>query len=691
VDFAVPANSTFSVPVSVPVGAFDSDMCGGGFAADQCIPQPSPAPTSCDGTPATFGCLSSLPDRLLFRLAYRNFGGFEVLVTNHTVDAGGDRAAVFWHELRLSGGSWSVFQEGIYGPDTTHRWMGAIAMDKHGGIALGYSVSSGSVFPGIRYAGRLATDPAGTLPQGEATLMNGAGVQTACQGVDTDNPPDGTLEFCRGRWGDYSSMSVDPVDDCTFWYTQQYMPANGQWRTRIGAFRLCNDAPIADAGGPYGTSEGTDVALDGTGSADLNPTDSIALYEWDLDDDGQYDDATGATPTFDLVGQDGVFTIGLRVTDEVGDTGTASSTVTVTNVAPSLVGVAQDGPKPENTSVTIFGTASDPGWQEPDLDVTIDWGDGTPVDLVGGPDENARPDATTAFSVSHVYGDDGVFNPQVCAFDDDTSTCAVVPVTFTNVDPTATIDLTGATVINGVPTIIGQAGDPVTFDGNATDPGSDDLTLIWDFGDGAPSPDATVVSLVNPPAVDPPSSPSVQPRDVDDTQQHTFGDACVYLTTFAADDDDLGHDEAEANVIVQGNAEEAAKHGFWKRQYGGEGPAAFTQATLECYLLIADHLSAVFNEARDASTLTAASEVLKVGSNAPPIKQLERELLTALLNFANGAFAWGELVIDADGDGVLDTTFGDVIGTADAVRLNPASTSAQFLEQRDLLREVNAG
>jgi hypothetical protein len=310
---------------------------------------------------------------------------------------------------------------------------------------------------------------------------------------------------------------------------------------------------------------------------------------------------------------------------------------------------------------------------------------------VTGPDEDLRPDATTAFSVSHVYGDDGVFSPQVCALDDDSSTCATVPVTFTNVDPTATIDLTGATIVNGVPTIIGEAGDPVTFDGNSTDPGSDDLTLTWDFGDGPPTPDATVSSLVNPPNPDPPGSPSIQPRDVGDTQVHTFGEACTYVTIFTSDDDDGGHGEGTANVIIQGNADDPRKHGYWRRQYAGEGPADFTQAQLECYLLIADFLSDVFHEVRDASTIAEAADVLQAGPNTPPSKQLDRELLTALLNFANGAFGYDELVYDADGDGVLDTSFGEAIEAAELVRLDPTSTGAELLEQRDVLRDVNAG
>src|SRR6266705_2030408 len=104
--------------------------------------------------------------------------------------------------------------------------MGSIAMDRSGDMALGYSVSSSSLRPGIRYTGRLQSDPAGTMPQGEATVITGGGSQT------------GGLS----RWGDYSAMSVDPADDCTFWYAQEYIPANGSfnWHTRIASFKFAN-------------------------------------------------------------------------------------------------------------------------------------------------------------------------------------------------------------------------------------------------------------------------------------------------------------------------------------------------------------------------------------------------------------------------------------------------------------------
>ena len=130
-----------------------------------------------------------------------------------------------WYELRISGGSPAIFQQGTYAPDAAFRWMGpASPMDQSGDIALGFSISSSTTHPGIRYTGRLPGDAAGTMGQGEATVITGAGSQN------------GGLS----RWGDYSAITVDPADDCTYWYTNQYIPANGSfnWRTRIGSFKF---------------------------------------------------------------------------------------------------------------------------------------------------------------------------------------------------------------------------------------------------------------------------------------------------------------------------------------------------------------------------------------------------------------------------------------------------------------------
>ena len=217
VDWTNTANSTLTGPTSISTAAF-SPACGGGT----CIPQPSTAQQ-----------LDSLADRLMFRLAYRNFGSHESLVVNHSVTAGSAAAGVRWYELRNPGGTPTLFQSGTFSPDATSRWMGSIAQDQQGNMLLGYSVSSGSARPGIRFTGRLAGDAPGTM-QAETTLTTGVGSQTG--GVS--------------RWGDYSAMAVDPVDDCTFWYTNEYLKTTGSfnWSTRIGTFKFpgCGGAPTPD-------------------------------------------------------------------------------------------------------------------------------------------------------------------------------------------------------------------------------------------------------------------------------------------------------------------------------------------------------------------------------------------------------------------------------------------------------------
>ncbi|MEV0416419.1 hypothetical protein AB0I68_38200 [Streptomyces sp. NPDC050448] len=215
VDWANPGNSTFTGPGTLPVAPF-TIACPNAGPDTACIPQ--------GGTSQQ---LESLSDRLMYRLAYRNFGTHESLVVNHSVDVGGS-AAVRWYELRLSGGNPVVHQQGTYAPDATFRWMGSIAQDRVGNIAVGYSQSSAASYPSIRVAGRRASDPLGTLTTGETTLVNGGGSQF-------DDFPEAAF-----RWGDYTSMAVDPSDDCTLWYTNQYQPANGlgNWHTRIASFVL---------------------------------------------------------------------------------------------------------------------------------------------------------------------------------------------------------------------------------------------------------------------------------------------------------------------------------------------------------------------------------------------------------------------------------------------------------------------
>jgi hypothetical protein len=156
----------------------------------------------------------------MFRVGYRNLGTKESIVISHSV-TGGPR----WYEINNPGGTPQVGQQGTFAPDSTFRWMSSIAMDKSGDIALGYTKSSSSISPSVAYTGRIPSDPLNTM-EAETVLVSGSGSQN------------GTLH----RWGDYSAMTVDPVDDCTFWYTQEYMKTTGtfNWNTRIGSFKFSN-------------------------------------------------------------------------------------------------------------------------------------------------------------------------------------------------------------------------------------------------------------------------------------------------------------------------------------------------------------------------------------------------------------------------------------------------------------------
>lgn len=200
---------TLSGPTNIPVAAF-SEACNGGA----CIPQPG-----------TSQQLDSLADRLMYRLSYRYFtsgsSGYGSLLVNHSVVAGSSTGAR-WYELRDSGTGPTVYQQGTYAPDNNYRWMGSVAQDKLGNIAVGYSVSSSSVYPSIRFATHAPTDSSGVL-SGEQLVVAGSGYQNG-----------------HTRWGDYASVSVDPTDDCTLWFTTEYLANSGDfiWSTHVQHFKL---------------------------------------------------------------------------------------------------------------------------------------------------------------------------------------------------------------------------------------------------------------------------------------------------------------------------------------------------------------------------------------------------------------------------------------------------------------------
>ena len=315
VDWTTPANSTFTGPSSIAVASY-AQACGGGT----CIPQSG-----------TTNQLDSLADRAMYRLAYRNFGSYESLVVDHAVTVG-STVGMRWYELRSPNTTPTVFQSGTYSPDSTYRWMGSIAEDQSGDIAMGYSTSSSSVHPGISYTGRLVSDPLNQMPQGETSVIVGAGSQT------------GTLT----RWGDYSAMTIDPADGCTFWYTNEYIPANGSfnWKTRIGSFKFAscgstgtNDFSISSSPTSLSIQQGNSgastisTAVTSGSAGTVNLTASVSPSG----------PTASLSPTSVTAGGSSTLTV------NVGSTvATGSYTVTVTGTEGSAV---------HNTTVTVNVTA----------------------------------------------------------------------------------------------------------------------------------------------------------------------------------------------------------------------------------------------------------------------------------------------------------------------------------------------
>jgi hypothetical protein len=214
VDWTNPANSTYGNKAYLNVNGFTFNGDAG-----YGIPQKDSDKN-----------LETLADRLMYRQQYRLFNGYSSMVLNHTVDGTAGRAGVRWYELRNTGTGWSIYQQATYSPaDNASRWMGSIAQDTAGTIAMGYSVSGPNLYPSIRYTGRLKSDPLNQMTMTEKGIINGGGSQTG-------------IWNGRSRWGDYSALSVDPAAPTTFWYTQEYYgsTSTSNWQTRIGSFTFGN-------------------------------------------------------------------------------------------------------------------------------------------------------------------------------------------------------------------------------------------------------------------------------------------------------------------------------------------------------------------------------------------------------------------------------------------------------------------
>jgi len=315
VDFTTPANSTFIGPTNLPVAAF-TPACNGGT----CIPQLG-----------TSNQLDSLADRLMYRLAYRNFGNHDSLVVNHSVTAGSS-VGVRWYELQNPNTNPVVFQQGTYAPTSDFRWMGSIAMDSAGDIAVGYSASSSSIHPAIRYTGRTPADPLGVL-QVESSVIEGTGSQLS--GLS--------------RWGDYSSMSIDPVDDCTFWYTTEYLKTDGtfNWNTRIASFKFAG----------CGTPPAPDFTLTASPSSQTVVQGASATYTATVTPSGGF---TG-TVTFSVSGLPTGASGSFNPTS-VSGSGTSTLTVSTSTTTPpgsyALTITGTSGTLVHSTSVTLVVSAA---------------------------------------------------------------------------------------------------------------------------------------------------------------------------------------------------------------------------------------------------------------------------------------------------------------------------------------------
>jgi hypothetical protein len=225
-DWVTPANSTFVLSNTLAVAAVDTVLGTTTCTTNrQCIAQKSSA-----------NLIDHLGyrQRVTNRVAYRNFGAYQNLVTSVSVESAAGISGMRWYEIRSPNSSPVIFQQSTFSgaalspADTHSRWMGSIAQDHLGDMGLAYSAASSTLDPAIRYTGRLAADPLNTMPQGEGTFIDGAGANSTGQ-----------------RWGDYTAMNIDP-DGCRFWYVNEYFAATGgTWTMRVGAFRFpgCADLP----------------------------------------------------------------------------------------------------------------------------------------------------------------------------------------------------------------------------------------------------------------------------------------------------------------------------------------------------------------------------------------------------------------------------------------------------------------
>jgi Secretion system C-terminal sorting domain/SprB repeat len=299
IDFANPAASTMSSSaIRIDIAEFDTQLCGLAFAG--CFAQP--------GTTTT---LMPIREMMMYRVQYRRFPTHESIVLNFVTDVGSDRGGIRWCELRKTTGSWLLYQEGTFAPaDGLNRWMGSIAQDKHGNIALGYAVGSSTKFPSLRITGRKASDPLGQMTEPETEVATGTNSSTS------------------NRWGDYFHMAVDPVTDENFWFNGMYSTGGVLWRTRVAHFKFNNC--LNPFNSTASATQNNTCFSASTGIITATPNGGTGPYTYQLDGG-----APQSSNTFNNLAA-GTYTV--TVNDAAGCSSIATATVT----QPAQIGISEN-------------------------------------------------------------------------------------------------------------------------------------------------------------------------------------------------------------------------------------------------------------------------------------------------------------------------------------------------------------
>ncbi len=596
------------------------------------------------------------------------------------------------------GANWSAPVQVNDDAGTNSQMLPKIALDQtNGDVAVTFYDARNDTG-----GGPSATDIDGTA-NNDVTLfatwsLNG-GANWAANVAVADAPTDGYDTNGGQELGDYTGSAFHGGVLYPSWADSSNSTGDNPDGTQatldvyVAAVRPRNDPPIVSVA-PVAGVEGATINLAGSAS---DPNGDALTFSWSVTPAGGTDpgaacvitgDGTTLTPTIQC-SDDGAYTATLTATGDPAEPVSASATVTVSNANPSVASPANTPSTiDEGQSTTFTASFSDAGWNDTYAG-SIDWGFGPPEATAATVTTQGSPGVAESgtLSATHTYMDDGGFTVTGTVTDDDGgSGSASAGVTVNNVDPTAAIDESGTILVNGVPTIITNAGSPVDFSANSTDPGSDDLTLTWDWDDGSPAPDVAVVSLHAPPNPDPDPSPDGTARDVTDNQTHTFGEACFHDVVFASADDDGGNGSDDIAVVTVGNFTDTRSHGYFKTEI--RKLRDHTAAGLQCLLDITGFMSQVFHELRDASTPALAASVFDKSGSSLATDIFDLQLLAAWMNFADGRVASTDMV-DTNRDGVADTTFGDLMAQAEAVRLNPAATRAELLAQKDRLDAFN--